>query len=227
VAAGLDPIEARKREREAAKLASTKAMTFEQSARAYTASHDAGWRNSQHRSQWRGTLATYVYPVIGPLPVEAIETTLVLKALEPIWTAKPETASRVRGRIERVLDWAKVRGYRDGANPAQWRGHLDHLLPAKRKVRAVEHHAAMPYREVGTLMSNLRAESTVYARCVEFMILTATRRGERLGARWDEFDLDQRMWTIPGNRMKAGRERGSTVRACHRHPRGNGRGSPQ
>jgi integrase len=206
VAAGVDPIEARKEEREAIRLASAKATTFEQCAKAFIASHEAGWRNSEHRSQWRTTLATYVYPVMGALPVEAIDTGLVMKALGPIWTEKPETASRVRGRIEAVLSWAKVSGFRQGENPAVWRGHLDQLLPGKRKVRRVEHHAALPYREIGTLMGKLREERTIAALAVEFMILTATRRGETLGARWEEIDLDQRMWIIPAGRMKAGRE---------------------
>jgi integrase len=206
VAAGVDPIEQRHEEREAARIASAKAMTFEQCTKAFIESHEAGWRNSEHRSQWRSTLATYVFPVMGNLPVEAIDTALVLKALEPIWTKKSETASRVRGRIEAVLNWAKVRGHRQGENPAQWRGHLDQLLPAKRKVRRVEHHTALPYREIGTLMAKLRAETSTSARALEFMILTATRRGESLGARWEEIDLDQRMWTIPAGRMKAGRE---------------------
>ena len=206
VVAGVDPIVARKEEREAIRLASAKATTFEQCAKAFIASHEAGWRNSEHRCQWRLTLATYVFPVMGNLPVEAIDTALVLKALEPIWTEKPETASCVRGRIESVLNWAKVRGHRQGENPAQWRGHLDQLLPSKRKVRQVKHHAAMPYREIGTLMAKLREEQTTAARAVEFMILTATRRGETIGARWEEIDLKQCMWTIPADRMKAGRE---------------------
>ena len=206
VAAGVDPIEVRKEEREAIRLASAKATTFEQCAKAFIASHESGWRNSEHRSQWSNTLATYVFPVMGKLPVEAIDTTLVLKALEPIWTEKTVTASRVRGRIEAVLNWAKARGYRDGENPAAWRGHLDQLLPAKRKVRQVVHHAAMPYREIGTLMARLREETTIASRALEFLILTATRRGETLDARWNEIDLAQAMWVIPAGRMKAARE---------------------
>ena len=125
----------------------------------------------------------------------------MLKALEPIWNVKPETASRVRRRMEAVLSWAKVRGYRQGENPALWRGHLDHLLPATSKVRPLKHHAAMPYREIGTLMASLRADSCTSARAIEFMILTATRRGETFGARWEEIDLDQRIWTVPAPRM--------------------------
>ena len=206
VAAGIDPIEQRNEEREAARVASAKAMTFEQCAKAFMASHDAGWKNDRHRGQWRATLATYCYPVFAALPVQAVDTALVLKVLEPMWSEKPETASRVRGRIEAVLDWAKVRGYREGENPARWRGHLDHLLPAKSKVRRVEHHAALPYREIGTLMAKLRAEATASARALELLVLTATRVGEALGARWEEIDLDERMWTIPASRMKSGRE---------------------
>jgi integrase len=206
VAAGADPIEARKNNRQAALAASAKALTFEQCAKAFIASHETGWRSSVHRQQWRKSLAAHVYPIIGALRVAAIDTALVLKVLEPLWTKKPETASRVRARIERVLSWAKVRGYREGENPAAWRGHSDQLLPPKRKVRQVAHHAAMPYREIGTLMAKLRFEASLSARAFEFLILTATRTGEALGARWDEIDLEQRMWTIPASRMKAARE---------------------
>ena len=206
VGAGADPIEARKNNRQVALAASAKAMTFEQCAKAFIASHETGWRSSVHRRQWRKSLAAHVYPAIGAQPVAGIDTALILKVLEPLWTKKPETASRVRARIERVLSWAKVRGYREGENPAAWRGHIDQLLPPKRKVRQVTHHAAMPYREISTFMDKLRADTTLGARALEFLILTATRTSEALGARWDEIDLDQRMWTIPAGRMKAGRE---------------------
>jgi len=206
LAAGVDPIEQRNVERDAARISSAKAMTFEQCAKAYITSHEAGWRNSDHRRQWPQSLEHYVYPIMGALPVEAVDTGLVLKALEPIWKEKPETASRVRGRIEAVLSWARVRGYRHGENPAIWRGHLDHLLPAKTKVRRVEHHSALPYREMGALMARLRSDTNLPARALEFLILTATRTGEALGARWDEIDLQQRVWTIPAVRMKAGRD---------------------
>ena len=206
VAQGTDPIEARKGALAAARIASEKAMSFEQCAKAFIASHEAGWRSEIHRRQWRKSLATHAFPVIGALPVHAIDIGLVLKVLEPLWKEKPETASRVRQRIERVLNWAKVRGYREGENPAVWRGHLDQLLPAKRKVRQVAHHPAMPYREIGTLMAKLRSEANLSGRALEFLILTATRMGEALGARWDEVDLGQRMWTIPASRMKASRE---------------------
>jgi len=204
--AGIDPIEARREEQDAARIASARATTFEDCAKAFIKSHEAGWRNDKHKDQWRATLATYCYPLIGALPVDAIDTGLVLKVLEPIWASKPETASRVRQRVERVLSWAKVRGYRDGENPAQWRGHLDHLLPAKSKVRRVRHHAALPYGEVGAFMARLREQSSVTARALEFLILTATRTGETRGARWDEIDFGERRWTIPAGRMKAGRE---------------------
>jgi integrase len=206
VTAGADPIEARKKERDAARVASEKAITFEQCAKAFIASHETGWRSSIHRRQWRKSLATHVYPVIGPLAVQDVDTTLILKVLEPIWSSKPETASRLRQRIERVLNWAKVRGYRQGENPAIWRGHIDQLLPPKRKVRQVTHHAAMPYRNIGALMAKLRSDPNQSSRALEFLILTATRAGEALGARWDEVDIGQRMWTIPASRMKAARE---------------------
>jgi hypothetical protein len=140
---GIDPIEARRAERARQRLAAAKAITFKECAEAYIASHRAGWRNDKHKYQWSATLSTYAYPVVGPLPVQAVDTGLVLKVLEPIWTVKPETAGRVRQRVESKMDFAKVRGYRDGENPARWRGHLDKLLPSRSKVRGVEHHAAL------------------------------------------------------------------------------------
>jgi integrase len=206
IEAGTDPIEARERKRAEAELASAKAMTFEQCAKAYIASHEPSWRNDKHRAQWRSTLATYCYPVLGTIPVGAIDTALVLMAVEPIWAAKPETASRVRGRVEVILNWAKARGHRDGDNPARWRGHLDQLLPAKAKVRRVEHHSALPYREIPAFMARLRKLASSSARSLEFLVLTATRTSEGLGATWDEVDLRHRMWTIPASRMKGGKE---------------------
>ncbi|MFZ0852864.1 MAG: Arm DNA-binding domain-containing protein [Hyphomicrobiaceae bacterium] len=156
VAAGIDPIAARAEEQQAALAESAKAITFEQCAKAFIAVHEAGWRNGKHRQQWTNTLETYAYPVFGALAVQAVDTGLVMKVLEPIWAAKPETAGRVRGRIERVLDWAKVRGYREGENPARLRGHLDNLLPKKSKVHKVKHHAAVSYRDIGALVAKLR-----------------------------------------------------------------------
>jgi len=155
---------------------------------------------------WESTLAADVYPIFGSLPVQAVDTALVMRAIEPIWTTKPETASRVRGRIESILDWAAARGYREGANPARWRGHLENLLPKKTKVRRVEHHAALPYPEIGTFTAELRRHEGVAAQALEFAILTAARTGEVLGARWPEFNVTDRLWTIPAERMKAGKE---------------------
>jgi integrase len=206
VAADIDPIAARNEERVAAQVASAKAMTFESCAKALVSSHEASWKNAKHRAQWSSTLATYVYPFIGNLPVDAIDTGLVMKVLGPLWNEKPETASRVRGRIEAVLDWAKVSGYRDGQNPAQWRGHLNHLLPAKTRVRKVVHHAALPYKDISTFMVKLREHTSISARALEFVILTTTRTGETLGAVWPEINLDERIWIIPEDRMKGGAE---------------------
>jgi integrase len=206
VAAGIDPIKARNEERQAALATSAKAMTFEQCASAFIASHEAGWRNEKHRAQWTSTLKTYAYPVFGVLAVEDVDTGLVMKALEPIWAAKPETAGRVRGRIERVLDWAKVRGHRDGENPARLRGHLDNLLPKKSKVHKVKHHAALPYRDIGAFMVRLREETSISARALALLILTATRTSETLEATWDEIDVDECVWIIPSERMKGDKE---------------------
>jgi integrase len=202
--AGIDPLEARRSEKMKAKLDSVSGTTFRQCAERYIASHQAAWKNPKHRQQWSNTLVAYAYPVFGEISVGAVDTGLVIKALEPIWTTKPETASRLRGRIESVLDWAKARGYRQGENPARWRGHIDHLLPPRRKVRAVNHHAALPYAEMHDFMHELRRREGIAARALEFVILTAVRTGEAIGARWDEIAGD--VWTIPAERMKSGRE---------------------
>ncbi|MBO0736608.1 MAG: site-specific integrase, partial [Alphaproteobacteria bacterium] len=169
-------------------------------------SHEASWRNPKHRQQWRNTLGYYVLPAIGELPVAAVDTGAVMKILEPLWRDKTETASRVRGRIESILDYAKARGWRDGENPARWRGHLDHLLPKRGKVQRVEHHDALPWRECGGFVQRVRQHDAMSARCLEFLILTTSRSGEARGARWSEIDLDDAVWTVPGERMKAGRE---------------------
>jgi len=203
---GVDPIEKRRAERLEARLDAAKAVTFKECAATYIASHRAGWRNPKHAAQWQATLATYAEPVMGGLSVQAIDTALVLKVLEPIWTAKPETAGRVRGRIESILDWAKVRGYRAGENPARWRGHLDHLLPARSKVRKVEHHAALPYTELPGFLVALRDQQGIAASALEFTILTAARTGAVIGAQWSEFDLLNKTWIVAAERMKAGRE---------------------
>ncbi len=204
--AGLDPIALRHGARATARLEAAKAITFEQCATAYIESHKASWQNAKHAAQWGSTLKTYAYPIFGNLPVAGIDTGLVLKAIEPIWSTKTETASRLRQRIEAVLDWARVRGYRDGENPARWKGHIDHSLPARAKVAKVEHHAALPYSEIGSFMAQLRAQPGNSALALEFAILTAARTGEVLGACWTEFDLTKSIWTIPADRMKAGKE---------------------
>jgi integrase len=203
---GLDPIEARKESRRQAKLAAAKALTFRACAEAYIEAHKAGWRSPKSLTAWEGTLAAYVYPIFGSLPVQAVDTGLVMKALGPIWQAKPETAGRVRGRIESVLDWAATCDNREGENPARWKGHLENLLPARSKVAAVEHHAALPYAELPVFMADLRQQEGVAARALEFAILTAGRTGEVIGARWSEIDLQARVWVVPGERMKAGKE---------------------
>jgi len=203
---GIDPIETRKVARAQARLAAAKATTFKDCAERYIASHRAGWRSRAHAAQWPSTLGRYVYPVFGSLPVQAIDVGLVLKALEPIWTAKPETASRVRGRIESVLDWATARGYRQGENPARWRGHLENLLPGISKVRRVKHHAALPYVEIGDFMAQLKQQEGIAARALEFTIFTAARTGEVIGASWSEINFAERLWTIPAERMEAGKE---------------------
>lgn len=150
-------------------------------------------------------MAVYAYPIMGDLPVAAIDTSLVLKTIEPIWSVKPETASRLRGRIEAVLDWAGARGFRHGENPARWRGHLDKLLPASGKLRRVKHHAALPFSDIPIFMVDLRTREGLSARALEFAILTATRTGETVNARWNEIDTTAKIWTIPAERMKAGR----------------------
>ena len=203
---GIDPIEARKAARSRARLAAATATTFKDCAERYIASHQAGWRSRVHAAQWPSTLGRYVYPVFGLVPVQAVDVGLVLKVLEPIWTAKPETASRVRGRIESVLDWATARGFRQGENPARWRGHLENLLPKKTKLRRIEHHAALPYAELSKFMAELRRQEGIAAKAFEFAILTVARTGEVIGARWSEIDLERRLWVIPAERMKAGKE---------------------
>ena len=204
-AAGLDPIAERESERERKALEAAKSITFCESAERYIAAHDAKWRNAKHVAQWRSTLTTYAEPIFGHLPVQQVDTALVLEALEPIWNAKRETASRLRGRIENVLDWATARGLRQGENPARWKGHLKHLLPA-RAARVVKHHVAMPYADVPAFVERLRAQEGIAARALEFVLLTAARTGEAIGARWSEINFLEKTWTVPRERMKAGAE---------------------
>jgi integrase len=203
---GIDPLGARRAERDNQRVDAAKLITFRQCAESYIESHHAGWKNAKHAAQWSSTLASYAFPIFGDLPVQVVDTSLVMKMLEPIWRTRTETASRVRGRIEAVLDWATVRKFRSGENPARWKGHLDKLLPARTKVRSVEHHAALPYDEIGTFMVGLREQQGFAARGLEFAILTAARTGEVIYATWDEFDLPAALWIVPGHRMKAGKE---------------------
>jgi len=206
---GIDPLTEREDAEKAAAAAKqaeqAAAVTFEAMAEQFISMNEANWRNAKHRQQWRNTLKTYAYPIIGNMRVGDIETPHVLQILEPIWRSKSETAGRIRGRIEAILDAAKVREYRSGENPARWRGHLASLLPARPKLSR-GHHKALPYDEVPALLSALRSHRAVSALALEFTILTAARSGEVLGASWEEIDFKKRAWTIPAHRMKTGRE---------------------
>jgi hypothetical protein len=202
---GLDPLEARREQHDERRLEAAKAMTFGACVEAYLQAHDAAWKSHKHRHQWRMTLTEYC-KAISHLPVKAIDTDLVLKVLTPIWTTRTETAKRLRGRIERILAWAKGRGLREGENPARWTGHLDEMLPKPSKVAPVKHHAAVPYGEIADFMTALSARNSVSARALEFTVLTAVRTGETRGARWDEIDLKSATWVIPAERMKSGAE---------------------
>ncbi len=193
---GLNPIDERKR--------TSGVPTFGEMADQVRETLSAGFRNETHKAQWKSSLATYAAP-LRDKPVDTITTDDVLAVLKPIWTTKPETASRLRGRIEKVLDAAKAKGFREGENPARWRGHLDHLLPRPSKL-ARGHHAAMPYDEVAAFVADLRGREALAALALELCILTAARSGEILGMRWDEVDLDKKIWSVPAHRMKAGRE---------------------
>jgi len=204
VKGGIDPIEQRRADRAAQRVAAAKSVTFDECARAYIDDHEAGWRNAKHRAQWKSSLKRYASPVFGELPVSEIDDGLVLRAVKAIWYTKPETASRLRSRIELVLDWARVHGYRRGENPARWKGHLNLLLPPRSKVRRVEHYAALPYSEIGAFMAALRQRSDGAALALQFVILTAARTGEALGATWYEIDFKAKTWTIPAERMKKG-----------------------
>lgn len=204
--AGSDPLEIRKAGQLEDALERAKAVTFDNCAASYIAAHRGSWKNAKHAAQWESTILAYASPIIGALPVAAIDTALVVKVLQPIWQEKTETATRLRGRIESILDWATVSRFRVGENPARWRGHLDHLLADPNRVARVVHHAALPWQEIGTFMVDLRQRDGIAARAVEFGILTAARSGEIRGAHWGEIDFDAAIWTIPQERMKAGRE---------------------
>jgi integrase len=202
---GVDPIATRKTET-TAKRAAGALHTFKEVADAYIAAHESSWRNDKHKQQWRNTLATYAEPILGKMPVATVDVGAVTRVLEPIWREKPETASRLRGRIESVLDYATARGWRSGENPARWRGHLDNLLPATAKIAAVQHHAALPWQEIGAFMADLGQQEGTAALALRYLILTASRTGESIGARWSEVNGLEAVWTVPGARMKAGRE---------------------
>jgi len=182
------------------------AQTCAQAADAYIAAHASGWKSAKHGQQWRSTLDTYAAPILGHLLVRQIELRHILAVLSPIWESKTETASRLRNRLELVLDWATAHGQREGLNPARWRGHLDKLLPKPSKVTRTQHHAALPVGELGAFMANLRQQQGMAALALEFAILTAARSGEVRGATWGEIDLASGVWVIPGERMKAGRD---------------------
>jgi integrase len=209
VKGGIDPLEERQREAAgalaAAQAAKAAGITFRAVAEGYIGANEGSWRNNKHRQQWKNTLATYVYPVIGDLPVAEVVTCHVLQILEPIWKAKAETANRLRGRVETILDAAKARGYRDGENPARWRGHIAQILPVRSRLTR-GHHKAMPYNEIPAFVGALHQREAVSALALEFTILTAARTGEVIGAKWAEVDLDKAIWTVPASRMKAGKE---------------------
>jgi len=203
---GKDPIEERKRSRVEQQLSQARNLSFEDVALACITSKSHEWKNAKHAQQWKNTLATYAFPVIGHLPISEITTDLILRILEPIWVTKAETASRVRQRLETIWDYGKARNYVDGENPARLKGHLDKILSKTAKVKRVRHFPALPYNEIGSFVKELRTRSGYSALGLEFLILTAARTGEIIGAKWSEIDLEKAVWTIPSERMKAGVE---------------------
>lgn len=205
ISAGTDPILERQRAKSALRAKQANAITFDAACRSFIDARSDEWRNAKHRSQWANTLETYASPVIGNLHVQDVGKEHVLQVLDPIWKTKTETASRLRGRIEQVLDWATARGHREGLNPARWRGHLDKLLSKPEKIAKVAHHPALDADEVVAFIVELRKREGVSARALEFLILTAARSGEVRGATWSEIDLDAAVWTVPAERMKAGK----------------------
>ena len=206
VSKGNDPMQQRKEKASKLRAQQASAITFEKAAEGFLDTHGDSWKNSKHRAQWASTLSTYVYPSIGKLLVRDIDVEHVLAVLTPIWKIKNETASRVRGRIESVLDWASARNYRSRENPARWKGLLDKLLPAPSRVKVVEHHKAMPIDEAPEFVTRLRMQEGMAASALEFAILCAARSGEVRGARWSEINMQACLWTIPKERMKAGKE---------------------
>jgi integrase len=227
-ALGKDPIGERQGAKLAARADRARAMTFSQCAKAYIVSRSAGWSQGQAKN-WQKNLAAHAELIIGALPVQSVDLGLVMKILQPLWTTKPETANKLRQRIEAVLDWATVSGHRRGDNPARWKGHLDKILASKGSVRRVEHHAALPFAELPGFMNALRQQEGTAARALEFLILTAARTGEVSGATWGEIDFGAKLWAIPSTRMKAGRdhrvplsERALAILAARKPDKANG-----
>jgi integrase len=207
LADGVDPLDVKRQRRAEVKAAAAKTLTFREAAQRYFDQHEKKWTSAGHRDQFLASLRTYAFPIVGDTDVAAIQLADVLRCIEPIWTTKSVTADRVRNRIENVLDWCVVRGHRpSGTNPARWRGHLDRVLPTARQVAPQEHLAAIAYAALPLLMADLRRQDGIAARTLEFLILTAGRKGEVLGARWSEIDLAGATWVVPGTRMKARRE---------------------
>lgn len=206
VKAGVDPIEQRKADQAAKRAERNNAVVFAYCAKQYIESHRHGWKNVKHAQQWTNTLEQYAYPVIGEALIRDVDTALIMRVLQPIWLTKNETAGRLRGRLENILDWAAVQGFRAVENPARWKGHLDNLLASPGKVQKNNHFKALPYSEINPLIMALRTNGSVSAKALEFLILTAARTGEIIGARWNEIDFDNQLWTVPADRMKAGRE---------------------
>lgn len=202
----LNPLDIKKQNKLAAILDRAKEMSFDQCAKTYIEAHKSGWKNAKHIDQWTNTLTTYASPVFGQLPVAKIDTALVVKCLSPIWQTKTETATRLRGRIESVLGWATTSGYRTGENPARWKGHLENLLANIGKSTRTKHHPSLPWQRIGEFMVAISSREGIAAKAVEFVILTACRSGEVRGAKWSEFDFNEKVWTIPKERMKATRE---------------------
>ena len=203
---GIDPLDARRAEKARRAALAASAVTFKVAAAGYIKKQRPGWRNKHHAWQWTSTLEAHVYRVISGLAVSAVDTGHVTRILEPIWVTKAETAARVRGRIEAVLDYAKVHGWRSGENPARWKGHLENVFPARARVAKVEHHAALPWQEIGAFMTDLAREAGTAALALRFSILTAARTSEVISATWDEIDFVSAVWAVPGSRMKAGKE---------------------
>ncbi len=209
----VDPLEVKMERRQAAKIEAAKRMTFEQAARNYIIGNAPGWRSAQHTKEWSTSLEKHIYPALGSLPVAAITTELIVSTLTPIWNRVPETSSRLRGRVEKILDWARVSGYRSGENPARWKGHLDQIFKSRAKLAKgehlpakVRHHSALNHAQIAAFMTELRQQEGIAALALQFTILTACRTGETIGATWSEINFVDKVWCIPGQRMKTGRE---------------------